>query len=92
VDCLGPLEVAAGMDLPVLKLNYGADLAFLGGIDQRALSNPSPAALEREVANKLNAGMVKGRYIAGLDGPLPPDTPAEEYARFAELLAKYGKY
>jgi uroporphyrinogen decarboxylase len=91
-DCLGPLEVAAGMDLPTLKLNYGADLAFLGGVDRRALSHPDRAVLEREIASKVRAGMVNGRYIAGFDGPLPGDIPLEQLARAAELLATYGKY
>jgi uroporphyrinogen decarboxylase len=90
VDCLGPLEVAAGMDLRILKLNYGADLAFLGGIDRRALRDR--VILEREVASKVSAGMVNGRYIAGFDGPLPAHVPAEQYVHAAELLAKYGKY
>jgi hypothetical protein len=92
IDCLGPLEVAAGMDLPVLKINYGADLAFLGGIDRRALYDPDPAALEREISTKVRAGMVNGRYIAGFDGPLPSGLPAEQYERASELLATYGKY
>jgi uroporphyrinogen decarboxylase len=92
LDCLGPLEVAAGMDLPVLKINYGADLAFLGGIDRRALHNPDPAVLEREIASKVTTGMVNGRYITGFDGPLPADTQPEQYARAARLLARYGKY
>lgn len=92
LDCLGPLEVAAGMDLPVLKINYGADLAFLGGIDRRALQDPDPAVLEREIAVKVRAGMVNGRYIAGFDGPLPGGLSDDQYARAAELLTTYGKY
>jgi uroporphyrinogen decarboxylase len=92
LDCLGPLDVAAGMDLPTLKINYGADLAFLGGIDRRALHNPDPAVLEREISCKVRAGMVNGRYIAGFDGPLPDNLPPEQLARAAALLAQYGKY
>ena len=92
VDCIGPLEAAAGMDLRVLKLNFGADLAFLGGIDRRVLRDPDAAVLEREVASKVSAGMVNGRYIAGFDGPLPAGIPADRYTRAVELLAKHGKY
>jgi hypothetical protein len=92
LDCLGPLDVAAGMDLPTLKINYGADLAFLGGIDRRALEALDPAVLEREIATVVRAGMINGRYIAGFDGPLPADLPPEQYARAAALLAEYGKY
>jgi hypothetical protein len=80
------------MNLPFLKLNYGADLAFLGGIDRRALEHPDPAFLEREIAVKVRAGMVNGRYIAGFDGPLPAGMPADRYARASELLDTYGKY
>jgi uroporphyrinogen decarboxylase len=92
LDCLGPLEVAAGMDLPFLKINYGANLAFLGGIDRRALHDPDPAVLEREIATKVRAGMVNGRYIAGFDGPLPAGLPPEQHARAVALLSQYGKY
>jgi len=92
LDCLGPLDVAAGMDLPMLKINYGADLAFLGGIDRRALHDPDPAVLEREISGKVRAGMINGRYIAGFDGPLPEDLLPEQLARAAALLAQYGKY
>lgn len=92
LDCLGPLEVAAGMDLPILRINFGADLGFLGGIDRRALFDPDPAALEREIATKVRTGMVKGRYIAGYDGPLPAGLPPERHARAAALISSYGKY
>jgi uroporphyrinogen decarboxylase len=92
LDCLGPIEVAAGMSLPILKLNYGADLAFLGGIDRRALRHPDPAVLEREIGVKLSAAMVNGRYVAGFDGPLPRDLSAEQYASAFRLLQKYGRY
>jgi uroporphyrinogen decarboxylase len=92
LDGLGPLEVAAGMDLPVLKLTYGAALSFLGGIDRRALQNSDPAVLEREIAVKLRAGMVRGRYIAGFDGPLPLSLPSEHWERATDLLTGYGRY
>jgi hypothetical protein len=92
LDCLGPIEVAAGMSLPFLKLNYGADMAFLGGIDRRALRCPDPTVLEREIGVKLSAAMVNGRYVAGFDGPLPRDLSAEQYARAFQLLQKHGRY
>jgi uroporphyrinogen decarboxylase len=55
LDCLQPLEVKAGMDLVELKREYGRDLAFMGGIDVRAMIDPDPAVLEREIATKVTA-------------------------------------
>ncbi|HEU5318402.1 MAG TPA: uroporphyrinogen decarboxylase family protein, partial [Chloroflexota bacterium] len=63
LDCLQPLEVKAGMDLLELKREFGSDLAFMGGIDVRAMADPDPYAIEYEIARKFEVAMRGGGYI-----------------------------
>lgn len=92
MDGLGPCQVAAGMDVRTLRINYGADLSFLGGLDVRTLAGPDPDAPEREIARVVRDVMVGGRYVAGFDGPIPPEVGVAPYRRAHELLRRYGKY
>ncbi|PKO23857.1 MAG: hypothetical protein CVU38_01935 [Chloroflexi bacterium HGW-Chloroflexi-1] len=92
LDCLQPLEVKAGMDLPELKRTYGKDLAFMGGIDVRAMNDPDPAVLEREIATKVSAAKVGGGYIYHSDHSIPNDVSLQQYCRVLELVHQYGQY
>jgi len=92
VDCLQPLEVKAGMDLVELKREYGQDLAFMGGIDVRAMSNPDPQVIEREIAAKISAAKMGGGYIYHSDHSVPNDVSFAQYCRTLELVKKYGAY
>jgi uroporphyrinogen decarboxylase len=92
LDCLQPLEVKAGMDLEALKREYGKDLAFMGGIDVRTMSDPDPAAAEREIAAKITAAKVGGGYIYHSDHSIPNDVSFDRYRRVLELVRKYGEY
>jgi uroporphyrinogen decarboxylase len=92
LDCLQPLEVKAGMDLVELKREYGADLAFMGGIDVRTFNDPDPSALEQEVATKISAAKVGGGYIYHSDHSVPNNVSFEQYRRVLELVREYGAY
>jgi uroporphyrinogen decarboxylase len=92
VDCLGPCQAAAGMDVRILKVNYGADLSMLGGIDLRALLQPDPVLLEREIDRKVTGAMIGGGYIAGFDGPIPAKATPSRYQQALDLLNRFGKY
>jgi uroporphyrinogen decarboxylase len=92
LDCLQPLEVKAGMDLVELKREYGRDLAFMGGIDVRAMNDPDPAVLEREIATKVTAAKVGGGYIYHSDHSVPNNVSFQQYCRVLELVHRYGQY
>lgn len=91
-DCLQPLEVKAGNDLVALKQQYGDRLAFMGGIDVRAMAHPDPAVIEREIASKIPAAKAGGGYIFHSDHSVPDDVSFEQYCRVMELAAHYGRY
>ncbi len=92
LDCLQPLEVKAGMDLVELKREYGDYLAFMGGIDVRAMADPDPRVIEEEIARKIPVAKVGGGYIYHSDHSVPNNVSFAQYQRVLELVHKYGRY
>jgi len=91
-DCLQPLEVKAGNDLVALKQQYGDRLAFMGGIDVRAMAHPDPAVIEHEISTKVPAAKQGGGYIFHSDHSVPDDVSFAQYCRVMELAAHYGRF
>ena len=91
-DCLQPLEVKAGMDLVELKQAYGERLAFMGGIDVRAMADPDPRVIEHEIRRKLPFAKNGGGYLYHSDHSVPDNVSFEQYVRVMELVAQYGSY
>ncbi len=92
LTCLQPLETKAGMDLVELKKQYGDELAFMGGIDVRAMAADDPAVIEEEIRTKVGFARQGGGYIYHSDHSVPDDVSFEQYKRVIELVHKYGKY
>ena len=91
-DCIQPLEVKAGNDMLGLKRDFGDRLAFMGGIDVRAMADADPAAIEREISGKIPAMKAGGGYIYHSDHSVPDNVSFEQYKRVMELVAQYGAY
>jgi uroporphyrinogen decarboxylase len=92
VSVLQPLEVKAGMDVVELKREYGRDLAFMGGIDARAMADPDQRAIEEEIRRKFAVAMEGGGYIYHSDHSVPNDVSFQRYQQVMELVHKYGVY
>jgi len=92
LDCLQPLEVKAGMDLIELKENFGDNIAFMGGIDVRAMANPDPSVIEDEIRTKIPVAKQGGGYIYHSDHSLPNNISFEQYRRVLALVREYGAY
>ncbi len=92
LDCLQPLEVKAGMDVRELKREFGDRLAFMGGIDVRAMADPDPSRIEEEIASKFEVAKKGGGYIYHSDHSVPKNVSFEQYCRTIELVRKYGQY
>jgi uroporphyrinogen decarboxylase len=92
LDCLQPLEVKAGMDVRELKEKYGDKLSFMGGIDVRAMTDPDPDVIEKEIGSKFEVAKKGGGYIYHSDHSIPNNVSFEQYKRVMELVKKYGKY
>ena len=90
--CLQPLEVKAGMDLSALKEAWHRKLAFMGGIDTRAMADPDPSVIEREIATKIPIAKQGGGYIYHCDHSIPNNVSYRQYQRVLELVSQYGAY
>lgn len=91
-DCLQPLEVKAGMDLIELKEQYGDRMAFMGGIDVRAMAHSDPAVIEEEIGTKIAVAKQGGGYIYHSDHSVPKNVSFPQYLRVMELVRQYGQY
>ncbi len=92
LTCLQPLEVKAGMDVVQLKKDFGDQLAFMGGIDIRAMFNPDPGVIEKEISTKIPIAKEGGGYIYHSDHSVPDTVSFEQYERVLKLARQYGAY
>lgn len=92
LDCLQPLEQKAGMDLMELKEQFGDELAFMGGIDVRAMADPDPSVIEEQLRTTIPRAMQGGGYIYHSDHSVPNDVSFSRYQRILELVREYGQY
>ena len=91
-DCLQPLEVKAGNDMLALKRELGDRLAFMGGIDVRAMASPNPDDIVQEISSKLPPMKDGGGYIFHSDHSVPDNVSFQQYQRVMELVAEYGRF
>lgn len=92
IDCLQAIETKAGMDLVKLYKTYGDKIAFMGGIDVRAINTNDKAVIDRELEAKIPTVKEGFRYIFHSDHSIPPTVEYETYRYFIEKGLKLGKY
>jgi uroporphyrinogen decarboxylase len=85
VNYLFPMEVAAGVDVNAWREKFPR-LAFMGGIDKRALAI-GPRAIDQEL-ERIHPALQKGRYIPDLDHLIPDDVTWDNYCYYANALKK----
>ena len=78
INCMHPLEPAAGMDIVALRETYGDRLAFYGGLDKHVIRQ-STAAIEAELEYKVPPMVATGGCVLALDHRIPNGTPLENY-------------
>jgi uroporphyrinogen-III decarboxylase len=84
VNCIYPMEPAAGMDMVGVRKQFGKRLMMLGGIDKHVLRGDK-AAIRRELEYKLQPLMREGGCVFGLDHQIPNGTPLENYRYYVDL-------
>ncbi len=78
INCMFPMEPAAGMDIVAVRKLYGSQLMMLGGIDKHVLRQ-SKEAIRAELEYKLQPMMRTGGIVFGLDHRITNGTPIENY-------------
>lgn len=91
LDTLQSLQPqAAGMDLGLLRREYGRDLCFHGGIDiQEVLPHGSPDDVREHVRRQIEAAGDEGGYILCTAHNIQPDTPVENVLAMYEACAEF---
>lgn len=77
VNCMFPLEIAAGTDPFALRRQYGDRVLLKGGVDKRALI-AGPAEIDAELA-RIEPLVRDGGYVPHVDHRVPPDVSYENY-------------
>jgi len=82
-----PIEVAAGNDIVGYRRTFGKKMAYIGGIDKRAIAEGGEE-LEREIMRVVPPLLEEGGYIPGCDHGVPSDIPWQNFIEYTRLLAK----
>ncbi len=88
VNCMHPIEPAAGMDVVALREKYGRRLATYGGIDKHVLRS-TKEDIDAELARKVPAMLASGGCVLALDHRIPNGTPLENYRYYVRRMWEY---
>ncbi len=77
VNCMFPVEDAAGSDPVEIREQWGREVLMMGGVNKRALA-AGRDAIDEEVA-KLKPLVDEGGFIPHVDHRVPPDVSYDDY-------------
>jgi hypothetical protein len=80
-----PVEVAAGNDIVAYRKKYGKQMAFLGGVDKRALA-AGGKIMQAEIS-RVAPLLDEGGFVPGCDHGVPPDISWDNFVAYTRLLA-----
>ncbi len=86
VTAMGPMEVAAGMDVVALRQAFPR-LQILGGIDKRNLA-AGTAAIDEELDYRVPGPLRAGGFIPCCDHAVPPDVSWTDFCHYRERLGE----
>lgn len=86
-NCCWPVEVAAGNDIVAYRRQFGKKMAYVGGIDKRALA-AGGEAMRKEVMRVVPPLLEDGGFIPGCDHAVPPDISWPNFVEYTRLLAE----
>lgn len=81
-----PVEIAAGNDLKTYQEAYGNSMAYMGGVDKRAIAKGGEAIIKQ--IEMLRPVVQRGGYIPICDHALPSDVSWPNMIEYCKLLAK----
>ncbi len=84
LNCMFPVEVAAGSDPISLRQKYGRDILLIGGVNKRSLAQ-GKQAIRAELA-RIEPEVRAGGWIPHVDHRVPPDVSFDDYRYY--LAAK----
>jgi uroporphyrinogen-III decarboxylase len=85
INCVDPLEVAAGNDINAMRAQFGRQVSFRGGIDKRAMA--AGGDVLRAEMERIRPVVEDGGYIPGCDHGVPADVSWQNFQDYAMQLA-----
>jgi hypothetical protein len=85
INCMHPIEPAAGMDIVKLRAQYGTRLAMYGGIDKHVIRR-SKDEIVAELEYKLPPMIASGGCVLALDHRIPNGTPLKNYCFYVDKV------
>lgn len=86
-NCCYPVEVAAGNDIVAFRRRHGTRMAYVGGIDKRALA-AGGETIQAEVLRVVPPLLAEGGFIPACDHAVPPDVSWPNFVAYTRLLAQ----
>ena len=87
INACGPIEVAAGNDIVEYRQRFGKQMAYVGGVDKRAMA-AGGKVIQDELMRIVPPLMEDGGFVAGCDHGVPPDISWPNFIEYSRLLAK----
>lgn len=98
-----PCEVQAGNDIVAMRAKYGKQMAFIAGLNKRALADTpislvpglssemlsTRQAIDAELDYRLPPVLEGGGYLAGLDHRVLPETSLDSFTYFVRRAREY---
>jgi uroporphyrinogen decarboxylase len=81
------MEVAAGNDIVAYRRQFGTRMAYVGGIDKRALA-AGGETMRAEVLRVAPPLLKGGGFIPSCDHGVPPDISWPNFVAYTRLLAE----
>lgn len=81
-----PMEVAAGNDIAAYRSQFGNTMAFIGGVDKRAMARGGQE-LRDEMA-RIEPVVRSGGYIPSCDHGVPSDISLANFIEYCDILAR----
>jgi len=92
-DALHPMEVKAGNDTLKFAEQYGEDLAFVGGLDERVFESGDRDLIRREVVRLVEGMKDRGaRYVFGSDHSISTNVDYEDFLYAIEVYREHMTY
>lgn len=79
--------MAAYNDITECRREYGKQMAFIGGLDKRALA-AGGEKMRAELMRAVPPLLEEGGFIPGVDHAVPPDISWPDFVEYARLLAE----
>ncbi len=86
VNVNDPMEVAAHNDINEFRRDYGDKMAYVGGVDKRAMAKGGQVIIDE--MNRIEPVVKGGGFIPGCDHGVPADVSWPHFVEYARILAQ----